>query len=133
MVNLTSFQKAKFNSKKHAARASELAETELLINHFEKQTINASMTERNENENSLQEEQKEHEQIKETGNNDTDLIQDTIIVKRKNINFKRFGEDDQGDSTSQPKLTIKIKNTDGTTSKGSKKIPKTISSKKLNI
>ena len=36
MVNLTSFQKAKFNSNKHAARASDLAETDLLVNHFDK-------------------------------------------------------------------------------------------------
>ena len=47
MVSLTSFNKAKFNSNKHASRASEasrasnFAETELLVNHFEKQSENA--------------------------------------------------------------------------------------------
>jgi hypothetical protein len=55
-------------------------------------------------------------------------------VKRNNINFKRLTdlETDQEEKP-KPKLTIKIKNTDGTTTKGSKKLPKTISSKKLNI
>jgi hypothetical protein len=40
---------------------------------------------------------------------------------------------DPSDNTPQPKLSIKIKKSDEGTSKGSKKMPKTISSKKLNI
>ena len=45
------------------------------------------MTDRNENFNSLLEEQKAYELCKESSQ---DQILDTIIVKRKNINFKRL-------------------------------------------
>lgn len=79
----------------------------------------------------LFEEQKAYENSK---HGEKDRVLDTIVVKRKNINFKRNAIPEEG---AQQKLKIKIKNTDslldGTTSKGSKKILKTISSKKLNI